>query len=164
MDIATPFAAPFPPPLEDPVANAIAALNHLLRGEIAAVETYEKAVGFFAVRPPHPLCTCLDSHRHRAQALRDRLDTLGGIVATGAGAWGMFARATEAVAAMLGNAAVLRALHEGEELGLADYRKSLAALDEDSRALVARALLPEQEETVARMRALCAIPARAGGA
>jgi hypothetical protein len=164
MDPAAPFVAPFPPPLEDPVATAIATLNHLLRGEIAAVETYDKAVGFFAARPPHALCTCLDSHRLRVKALRDRLDALGGIVATGAGAWGMFARATEAVAAMLGNAAVLRALHEGEELGLADYRKSMAALDDDSRALIERTVLPDQEETTARMRALCAVPAHAGGA
>lgn len=164
MSTASSFAAPFPAPLEDPVANAIAVLNRLLRGEIAALETYEKAVAYFAARPPHALCTCLESHRQRAQALRDRLDVLGGIVAEGSGAWGVFARATEAAAAMLGHAAILRALHEGEELGLADYRKALPALDDDSRALVERTLLPEQEETVARMRALCLPPGAAGAA
>ena len=164
MTTDAPFAAPFPAPLEDPVASAIAALNRLLRGEIAALETYEKAVAFFAVRPPHALCTCLESHRHRAQALRDRLDELGGIVAEGSGAWGVFARAAEAAAALVGHATILRALHEGEELGLADYRAALAALDEDSRALVERSLLPEQEETVARLRALCLPPGAAGAA
>jgi hypothetical protein len=164
MSTDTPFAAPFPAPLEDPVALSIATLNRLLRGELAALETYEKAVAYFDARPPHPLCTCLESHRHRAQVVRDRLDALGGIVATGSGAWGVFARSAEAVAAVLGHATILRALHEGEELGLADYRKALDALDEDSRALVERSLLPEQEETVARMRALCVPPGTAGAA
>lgn len=129
--------------------QTIDALNSFLRGEIAAVETYERALGVKFSNPsiPQQLRECHRSHQMRVDILREEIEEAGGTPAEDAGAWGAFANAVEGGAALLGERAAINALESGEDHGLADYRRDLDQLDAEARELVEMELLPEQERT-----------------
>ena len=124
-------------------------LNSFLRGELAAVETYRMALekldgssgGYTDV------VNCMRSHEKRVNLLRNAIIQAGGAPASGAGAWGMFAKAIEGSARIFGNDAAIAALEEGEDHGLADYKRDLKDLDLAARSLIETEILPEQVET-----------------
>lgn len=135
-------------------AASIDRLNTLLRGELAAVETYDQVLLKFPDCPVSELlenCTC---HRNRVPVLTERVHQLGGMPATTAGSWGVLANLTEAGAKILGKDAAISALELGEDRGLDDYRKCLEELDPISAETVRRDLLPDQERTHARVAQL----------
>lgn len=122
-------------------------LNSLLRGEISAVETYKQAIE--KVDDEHAsdatvLRGIAQEHGEAAQALRDEINRLGGEADDSSGAWGVWAKTIEGTAKLFGDASALKALKEGEEHGLKDYREALADLDEPSRNLVSTLLIPNQ--------------------
>src|SRR5579862_6209170 len=77
-----------------------------------------------------------------------------GIPDTSAGVWGALAKAATQGAAVLGHAAVIAVLTEGEERGLTTYRSELRRGDAEIRQLIAVDLLPAQRRTLARLRQL----------
>jgi uncharacterized protein (TIGR02284 family) len=83
-------------------------------------------------------------HGEHAQELRARVRMLGGEPDDSAGAWGGLVQAVEGASRLLGDVAALKALREGEEHGLRDYRDALSELDAESRRLVQDVLLPAQ--------------------
>jgi uncharacterized protein (TIGR02284 family) len=128
--------------------DSIKALNSFLRGEISAVETYRQALekmSDFSAR--QRLETARASHQQRVEQLRQRIMQLGGKPEEGSGAWGAFAKAVEGTAKAFGDKAAIAALEEGEDHGLADYRRDLDKLDPDNRRFVESELLPAQEQT-----------------
>jgi demethoxyubiquinone hydroxylase (CLK1/Coq7/Cat5 family) len=123
-------------------------MNELLRGELAAVESYQRALAALeSHEAEEELRDCLISHQRRVAALRRRIGELGGAPATTSGAWGAFARLFEAGAAALGDDAAIAALEEGEDRGLKQYLDAVGKLDRDTRRLVAKEILPEQVRT-----------------
>jgi hypothetical protein len=142
------------PPVGDPAAISIGALNELLRGEIAASETYRHAAGAWKGTEAETLRACERSHETRMKLLRQRIEEIGGRAAQGSGLWGIFARSAEGAAFMIGPRAVLKTLMEGEDHGLEKYHSESAVLDEESHALIRDTMLPMQEETLALMRDL----------
>jgi hypothetical protein len=72
------------------------------------------------------------------------------------GPWGAFAKAVQGTAKIFGDKATIAALEEGEDHGLKDYKKELddRDLDAQARMIVANQLLPEQQQTHARLSAL----------
>lgn len=135
--------------------RSIDALNALLRGELAAVETFEQAIAKFGAEAPTDLTECLRSHQHRVQQLTVRIYDLGGKPAEGSGLWGAFAMLIEGGAKVFGRKAALAALEEGEDHGLAEYRDRSEDLDFESRRLIEAELLPEQLKTHDAVRNLC---------
>lgn len=133
---------------------AIGQLNELLRGEIAAVETYkiaiEKMRSYVGLSD---LQTCLTSHEIRVSKLQSRVRDLGGKPHDGSGAWGTFAKLVESSAAMISDGTAIRALEEGEDRGLAEYRAK-ASLDPAVKQLVDIELLPAQLQTHATLSQL----------
>lgn len=130
-------------------------LNHLLRGEISAVETYSHAFDHIAhFSHKNELVECQHSHQERVQRLRQRILQLGGSPAESSGAWGAIASIVERGAAALGDKLAIRALEEGEGRGLKEYKSALEKLDGDVRALVESELLPEQIKTHQKVSAL----------
>jgi hypothetical protein len=129
-------------------AQDIAQLNSFLRGEISAVETYdqciEKVTTDFVVKQLRALRA---SHIRRAQMLTARIRTLGGEPAAGSGMWGGVAKLLEGGAKLFGERAALSALEEGEDHGLADYRRDVQKLSPVQRQFVAVEVIPEQERT-----------------
>lgn len=136
--------------------SSIDQLNSFLRGEMSAVETYQQALdkveAFSAARDE--LLVNLKSHQDRVMMLQDAIRQLGGTPAESAGPWGIFAQAVEGGAKVLGTKAAIAALEEGEDHGLADYRRDLDDLDAPARAFVSSKLLPAQEKSHERLSAL----------
>jgi hypothetical protein len=118
------------------------ALHCLLRGEIAAVETYDHAIGQFERLPTAAELTRIrDDHQRAVVALRGHADQFGCTAdEDAAGAWGAYANAVGAV----GPAAVLAALKHGEVHAANEYEAVLGDPDVDTgcKDLIRSDLLP----------------------
>jgi len=101
-------------------------LNGLLRGELAATETYQQAIAKVTKGPgATELRQIHVEHREAANTLRQHIRHLGDKPDQGSGPWGAFAKAVESTAKIFGNAAAIKALKEGEETGVKDYEDAL---------------------------------------
>jgi uncharacterized protein (TIGR02284 family) len=130
-------------------------LNSFLRGEISAVETYRQAIGHVAdERIRSQLEDCLHDHEHRVEAIRERVEKLGGKPAEGSGLWGTFAKLVQGGADLLGEKTAIQALEEGEDHGLADYQRDMDKTHGEARRFVRMELLPSQKRTHERMSRL----------
>lgn len=136
-------------------ATAIETLNSLMRGELAAAETYRHAITHLGDEAPVDLTTCQQSHDQRATRLAEHIVLAGGTPVSGSGLWGAFARVVEGGAALIGPRALYVALEEGEDQGLTDYRAALDLVDQPGMTLLRGDLLPEQIRTHGLMSSLC---------
>ena len=131
--------------------GSLPTLNSFLRGEIAAVETYRRALTRLEGHgDANDLRACLASHERRVARLRDRVADLGGVPAEEPGPLGAFGRLYEkgdGPAPGDNDEATIAALEEGEDCGLKLYLDDVCKLDADSRRIVAREILPEQVRT-----------------
>jgi uncharacterized protein (TIGR02284 family) len=121
-------------------------LNRLIRGELAAIETYRHALDKMKDAPEATeLHAIMVEHRTAAQVLRDHVKDRGGNPADGSGPWGAWAKFVEGTAQLFGNAAALKALKEGEEHGIKGYESFLndPNADEECKELVRTQLLPQ---------------------
>lgn len=136
--------------------SSIEQLNHYLRGEISAVETYRMALEKLDASSPArtEVEACMRSHEERVTLLRDAVVTAGGQPVDGSGPWGAFAKMVEGGARMMGDKAAIAALEEGEDHGVKDYKTDLTDLDLTARTLITGRLAPEQQRTHDRMSSL----------
>ena len=121
-------------------------LNSYLKGEISAAETYRTGIDKL-VEGSDPAKVAMlqrinDEHGRHIQMLRERVTTLGGTPADTSGPWGTWANTVMSTASLLGDAAALKALKEGEEHGAKDYERGLDDLDAESKTLVQGTLMP----------------------
>ena len=129
-------------------------LNHFLRGELSAVETYKIAVAKLTnYAQLQKLEQCLLSHEERVSMLRRKIQQLGGDPEQTSGLWGAFAKLVEGGAKLFGESPAIHALEQGEDHGLSDYR-DLKEADATVRQVVSAQLLPAQMETHAAMSRL----------
>ena len=149
--------APNPSPAAGP-ANAdetVRQLNSLLRGEIAAAETYRMAIDKLAgggkAENVGLLQGIQEEHGRAAQAVRDRIQELGGEASDSSGAWGAWAKTVQGTMNLFGDASSLKALKEGEEHGLKDYQGALAAVDPTSGQLIQNQMIPAQQRHIGRL-------------
>jgi hypothetical protein len=123
-------------------------LDSFRRGELSAVGTYEIAIQRLAASSHLAvLRDALESHRHRAEALRAQIRLGGGTASEGPGLSGAFAKLYEGGMSLFGEKVAIAALESGEDRGLADLRRVLPDLDAVSREFVDREILPEQLRT-----------------
>src|SRR5262245_14908049 len=121
-------------------------LNRLIRGELSAVETYRQALDKMKDAPEAvELHALLVEHRAAVQMLREHVLQRGGTPSNSSGAWGAWAKLVEGTAQLLGNAAGLKALKEGEEHGIREYESFLTDenADQECKRLVSTQLLPQ---------------------
>jgi bacterioferritin (cytochrome b1) len=132
--------------------TTVSDLNHLLRGELSAVETYDLAMKQLGSDSTGTLQENRDSHARQVSMLRERILAFGGVPDRTSGVWGQFAKLMEKGAALAGAKSIYAALEEGEDIGLKEYLDyhSGSAADE----VVRDALLPAQQRTHERMRRL----------
>lgn len=135
--------------------RSLIALQRLLHGEVAAVEAYELAIAKLDASAPSELGTCLQSHQQRVELLTVHLYELGARPEDRSGVWGTFVRLLERGAALMGESAAIGFLEEGEDHGLAEYRKQIEELSPESRRFVEIELLPEQIRTHDLVMTLC---------
>jgi uncharacterized protein (TIGR02284 family) len=129
-------------------------LNGLLKGELSAVETYRQALEKIQDSgAKEVLKNCHMCHSGRVDTLVAKVVEFGGKPPENSGAWGTFAKLIEGSATAFGDKAAIAVLEEGEDKGLADYKKLLADSSTDVKA-VAASLMPKQEGTHAKMRDL----------
>ena len=126
--------------------NNCDALNCLLRGELAATETYQQAMEKAGdAGPAAELRQIRDEHRTAANAIRQHIHELGGKPDQDSGIWGAWAKAVEGTAKLFGNTTAMKALKEGEEHGIKSYEDTLK--DEnvltDCKTLIRSTLLPQ---------------------
>ena len=122
-------------------------LGSLMRGELAAVETYRQALKKVEDDSPQAadeLKRIEQEHEEACSLLRDRMTSLGVEPPKSSGLWGAFSKAVEGGAKVLGNTAAIKALKEGEEHGVHDYEDALRdeSLDGEIRQLITARLLP----------------------
>ena len=111
---------------ETPHQNAVDALNELLRGQHAAVETYTQALEKLGgYSDADPLFAALLDHKAAAAATIKEITRLGGAATPTSGVWGAWAQAVTGGAKLLGNKAALKVLKEGEEHGIEEYEEIL---------------------------------------
>jgi len=112
--------------MHDPLTCDTAALNVLLRGEMAAVETYTQALGACG---DHEMISDLqkirDEHSRAIRLLRDSVVRFGGFPADDSGVWGSFASTGTGVVNVVGPATALAVLRQGEEHGISEYGSAL---------------------------------------
>lgn len=106
--------------------KAMKNLNSMLRGELAATETYQQAMEKAGSDPRTPRLRAIhDEHRKTANEFRKHIHAHGGTPDQGSGAWGAFAKAIEGTATVFGSTAALKALKEGEEHGINSYKSMI---------------------------------------
>ena len=123
-------------------------LNSFLRGELAAVATYDQAIeNIEDSKLVSPLREVRSSHDHRVGLLRQRIVALGGEPSSSSGLWGSFAKLVEGSALTFGVSPAIAALEEGEDRGRDDYRADLHDLSAETQTFVSTQILPEQLRT-----------------
>ncbi len=137
--------------------HTVSTLNSLLRGEIAATETYQQALEKLGNDPrAMNLRQIHVDHREAANALRQHVRAVGGTPDHGSGAWGVFAKLVEGTSAVFGTESAVRALKEGEEHGKKEYEEAINdnQLPVDFKAWVSSTLLPQTENHIATLQRL----------
>jgi hypothetical protein len=136
--------------------QTVETLNDLLRGELSAVESYDRALPAVEDKPAlrSDLQECRASHELRVERIRRAILDVGGEPAHASGAWGLFSKAVAGGARALGWKTVITTLEEGEDHGLTAYGNAMPRLDERLRKLVSTELYPEQQHTHGVMAAL----------
>jgi len=120
-------------------SEGIDTLNALLRGELAATETYQQAMEKWKSGPvAEQLRRIRDEHRSAANEFRRHIHDHGGKPDQGSGVWGTWSKFVEGAAKVFGERAALEALRSGEEQGAGAYGDALASNDipEDCKALI----------------------------
>ena len=107
----------------------ITQLNRLLRGELSAVEAYDRVIEKLQDSPDiASLRRIAQEHQKTADAIKRYIEEVGEEPDQSSGPWGTFTLAVTEAAKLLGDHAALRTLREGEEHGLKEYEE---VLDED---------------------------------
>ncbi len=136
-------------------------LNRLLRGELAATETYQQALAKVGDEPGGAELRRMESdHRDAANVLRQHIIQRSGQPDSSSGVWGMWAQAVTGTAKLFGNTAALKALKEGEEHGIKEYEDALEDkdLDQECKTLIRSTLLPRQRAHLAVLDRLIESP------
>lgn len=117
-------------------------LDSLMRGEIAAVETYQQAIDSIRRHPAaaarvdlDTLRAISDQHTHAVKALHIHIKALGGVPSDGAGPWGAWAKFVQATADLFGADTAIKSLKEGEEHGRKEYQQALDSDDLDDASV-----------------------------
>ena len=143
-----------------PANYVIDRLNSLLRGELAAVAGYQKALRTLkkkALAHTDHILRLAAEHQRTVTALHGSVQARGGAPVVTADPWeGSSAAAltAEGASMMLEDKEFVGALLELERRSLAEYEAALTVLDEDARELVELELIPRQKRHVAGLSAL----------
>jgi hypothetical protein len=131
-----------------PDVAKVAVLADFCKEELAAVETYKKALTLLPLhRHSDVLSRCYASHQNRASELRERIMALGGKAPTAPGAWGSLVPTLTSAAAAVSESLAIAMLERR-------YRDHVGELDPASRAFVNERIMPGQLTTHAAIREL----------
>ena len=130
-------------PYEDEESEGLASL---VRGELAAVETYKQALEKVGELPGSEELRRIESeHEEAVLLLQEHMSDFAAEPPADSGLWGSWAKAVEGGAKLLGGKAAIKALKAGEELGIHEYEDALRdeTLDGEIRQMISSELLPK---------------------
>lgn len=140
--------------------DVIEDLNKLLRGELAATETYRQALDkirdeFGRDARFQQLAQIHREHDEAAAELRSHVQRMGGKPADDSGAWGAWSNTVMGAARIFGDKSALSALLSGERSGVDDYQDALKQdHTPDSLRHFYRAQLARNQEHVQQLETL----------
>jgi hypothetical protein len=135
----------------------IETLNSLLRCQLAAVETYDRAIG--KLEDAHVLTDLQSIREEHLQAeilLREKILQLGGEPVDASEPWGACAAAITGTEKVMGPATALAALRQGEEHSINEFEDSLKHenMTVECKNLIRSNLLPTSRKHVAELNRL----------
>ncbi|MBK1826671.1 DUF2383 domain-containing protein [Haloferula rosea] len=131
--------------------------NSLLRGEISAVETYNKVIEKYRGEDEIPeLIRIKREHESSVSRLRANVVEMGGTPSEDSGAWGSLTKAITSTANLFGEESAINVLRQGEEHGLNDYEKALENGDvmPSCKDMIRDELLPRVREHIGKLEVL----------
>jgi hypothetical protein len=143
------------PDRTDPDVSRVDLLTSFCKEELAAVRTYERALGLAPLQKHSDvLGRCYASHARRAHLLEQRIQMLGGKLPDGPGMWSSLVTVLETAAASISENLAILLLEEAEDRGVRRYREGLDDLDLANRQFMLEWIVPAQNMTHAAMSAL----------
>lgn len=126
-------------------------LDDLIRGEMAAVKAYDSVVT--KVKDEKELAklkTIRQNHMDAVTKLKTFANKEVKEDTKSAGAWGAFATAYTGGAKLMGNEMALKALRQGEEHGISEYKEALKdkSIQPELKQMIKTQFLPKQEEHI----------------
>ena len=132
-------------------------LDDLIRGEMSAIKVYDQVLE--KVTEPKEvdrLKSIRMDHKNAVATLKRYAseDVLEDAQTTGA--WGTFTKAWTGTAKLMGNDAAVKALSQGEEHGVSEYKEALADKNTpaDLKNLIKTNLLPKQQDHIQTLNTL----------
>jgi hypothetical protein len=135
--------------------NQPSQLDDLIRGEMSAVKTYDTALE--KVKDQKELLKLKKIREDHVAAVSKLKTFANGDVKEDtktAGAWGAFATAYTGGAKLFGDNAALKALSQGEEHGITEYKEALEddAIRPELKQMIKTQFLPKQEEHIKTLK------------
>lgn len=126
-------------------------LDDLIRGEMSAVESYDKILK--DIKDPaekKKLVKIRDNHENAVSKLKGFSTTPVLEDTESSGAWGAFTSAWTGGAKLMGNETALKALKQGEEHGINEYDEALRdpSIRPEVKKTIETQLLPSQKEHI----------------
>lgn len=126
-------------------------LDDLIRGEMSAVKVYDQVLE--KVKDPKEISKLTSIRRDHLTAIETLKRYASADVKEdtySVGPWGTFATAWTGAAKLMGNDAALKALSQGEEHGISEYKEALAddKIQPDLKRIIKSSLIPKQEEHI----------------
>ncbi len=140
-----------------PQTEAVSALNHILRGELSAVEAYKQVLEKIEAAPERKrLMEFITDHLKAVDFWRAQVEKCNGEPEKDSGSWGFVVEAFVGTAKIFGNESALNALKKGEEHGLSDYKDLLEskALTTDQKNYIKYTAIPNQERHLVSIKAM----------
>lgn len=135
--------------------NQPSQLDDLIRGEMAAVKTYDTALE--KVKDPkevEKLKMIRKDHVNAVEKLKTYATKDVKEDTTTAGAWGAFASAYTGGARLFGDETALKALTQGEEHGINEYKEALddETIKPELKQMIKTQFLPKQQEHIKTLK------------
>ena len=127
-------------------------LDDLIRGEIAAVKSYDTALEKVSdVQGKSELLSIRQDHVKAVETLKKYADFEVKAEAKDGGIWAEFTKAFTGGASIFGNTAALKALKIGEEHGIQEYKEALKddTIQAELKQIIQTELLPNQQKHIA---------------
>ncbi len=123
-------------------------LASFCRGEMSAVETYDRALSNAMMSSFLDVLTqCRQSHAHRVSKLIERIELMGSKPPQSSGPWGALVKFFDNIAEGTHAHAVISILEDGEDHGWRDYEADTGKLDIETQTFLRLHVLPHEVET-----------------
>ncbi|MGJ0430489.1 DUF2383 domain-containing protein [Methylobacter sp.] len=135
-------------------------VEKLLKNELAAAETYHKALEKFEEENQRREIVYLEpiyeEHTEAVSELQEKIQQMGGTPTSDSGLWGSWSEAVMSGAELLGKDAMLNALLAGEKSGLDDYEQAAQdpEMPTEVSALIQAKFVASQQENIRALNRL----------